>query len=119
MQVELSVATAYPAARASFAKSAPMPRLAPVMNQTFLLLTTFSNLPLLTAYFGDVAVPVRSAHAAIHQEVAASDEAPILAHEQRGDGTDFVRRAAMSSRASRSDTRATSPSPDRVGGRAA
>src|SRR5579862_23782 len=32
--------TAYPTARAALAKSAPMPRLAPVMNQTFLLLTT-------------------------------------------------------------------------------
>ena len=32
--------TAWPAARAALAKSAPMPRPAPVMNQIFLLLTT-------------------------------------------------------------------------------
>jgi len=37
-------ATAYPAASAVLAKSAPMPRLAPVMNQTFLLFKAFSIL---------------------------------------------------------------------------
>ena len=47
------------------------------------------RLRLLRAHFGNVAVPVRGRHTAIHQEVTARDEAAIRPHEQHAYGTDF------------------------------
>src|SRR5579863_9805425 len=46
----------------------------------------------------EIAVPVGGRHAAIHQEVAASYEAAVGAHEKRTDIAHFVRRACASCR---------------------
>src|SRR5215207_1136435 len=53
---------------------------------------------LLCAHFGEVAVPVGGGHPAVHEDVAAGDEPPVRAHEQRAHGAYLVRAASAPGR---------------------
>src|SRR5579862_10046357 len=72
--------------------STPMPRPAPVMNQT--LLSVMCVNPSGQLDRGELAVEVRRGDSTVHEEVAAGDERSVATHEQCADGSDFVRGAA-------------------------